>query len=228
MFRRVTREKQTRKGLDGSITQSMMAWQNRRSLQENSEAMLALSKTKGEETLYFLQYSCFSLYNLSYSILLRFLENRLGTGICLFHIIRLQSNRWFYFEISLLQAISLSLSLSLPLSLSLYLPIYLSISLSISTYLSLSLFLSLPHSLSLTLSLCLSLPRTLYRLLSFSISLFFRESTWTCRYFSKENCWASAEYCEVRRLTDRQRSRQIIRQTNRQMKNRQTDRQTDR
>ena len=174
MFRRVTREKQTRKGLDGSITQSMMAWQNRRSLQENSEAMLALSKTKGEETLYFLQYSCFSLYNLSYSILLRFLENRLGTGICLFHIIRLQSNRWFYFEISLLQAISLSLSLSLPLSLSLFLFLSIYLSTYLSPSLSLPIYLYLYFSPSLTLSLSLSPSVSLF--LVHSIACFLSQS----------------------------------------------------
>lgn len=38
-----------RKSLDGSITQSMRAWQHRRSLQDNSDAMAALSKAKGEE-----------------------------------------------------------------------------------------------------------------------------------------------------------------------------------
>ena len=48
MLKKVARERVDRKSLDGSITESMMAWQQRRSLQDNSDAMKAFTKAKGE------------------------------------------------------------------------------------------------------------------------------------------------------------------------------------
>ena len=48
MLRKVAKEKVQRKSLDGSITQSMMAWQQRRSVQDNNDAMRAFTKAKGE------------------------------------------------------------------------------------------------------------------------------------------------------------------------------------
>jgi hypothetical protein len=48
MLRKVAKEKVQRKSLDGSITQSMMAWQQRRSVQDNNEAMRAFTKSKGD------------------------------------------------------------------------------------------------------------------------------------------------------------------------------------
>jgi hypothetical protein len=47
MLRKVAKEKVQRKSLDGSITQSMMAWQQRRSVQDNNDAMRAFTKAKG-------------------------------------------------------------------------------------------------------------------------------------------------------------------------------------
>lgn len=49
MLRKVNREKKNRKDLDGNITQSMMAWQHRRSVQDNSEAVSAYAKAKGSD-----------------------------------------------------------------------------------------------------------------------------------------------------------------------------------
>jgi hypothetical protein len=51
MLRKVAKEKVQRKSLDGSITQSMMAWQQRRSVQDNNEAMRAFTKAKGDTDL---------------------------------------------------------------------------------------------------------------------------------------------------------------------------------
>lgn len=51
MLKKVARERLDRKSLDGSITESMMVWQQRRSLQDNSDAMKAFTKAKGEVLL---------------------------------------------------------------------------------------------------------------------------------------------------------------------------------